>query len=140
MHVEVDNVNVTGAIDVANTGGWQTWKTLISKSFELSAGKHIVRLAYDGANINCNYMEWKDLLNNSYGVSELHAIQVEDFADRILFHNVTGAKVQVFDIAGAQVLCGFVALDDALQLNKTELPAGVYLYQLNDKAGRFVVY
>lgn len=140
MHVEVDNVNVTGAIDVANTGGWQTWQTLTSKSFELTAGNHIVRLAYDGANINCNYMEWKDLLNKSFGVSELRAIQVEDFADRILFHNSAGAKVQVFDIAGAQVGCSFVAVDKALQLNKTDLPAGIYLYQLNDKAGRFVVY
>jgi endoglucanase len=55
FHLEVDNVNVTGNIDVPNTGGWQTWRT-VSKSVNLPAGQHVFRLVFDGSDGNFNWI------------------------------------------------------------------------------------
>ncbi len=49
MHIEVDGVNVTGAMSFPNTGGWQTWATVTSAAANLSAGTHVIRVSFDGA-------------------------------------------------------------------------------------------
>jgi N-acetylneuraminic acid mutarotase len=66
FHFEFDGVNVTGSMSMPNTGGWQTWSTVTSNSFTLSAGQHVMRLAIDG---NLSYeignMGWMDLRSTS---------------------------------------------------------------------------
>ena len=47
FHVEVDGANVTGTMTVPNTGPWDTWATLTSKSFTLTAGTHVMRVQMD---------------------------------------------------------------------------------------------
>jgi N-acetyl-anhydromuramyl-L-alanine amidase AmpD len=47
FHLEVDGVNLTGAINIANTGGWQTWTTVSRSNVNLAAGKHVLRLRMD---------------------------------------------------------------------------------------------
>jgi hypothetical protein len=44
FRVEVDGVDVTGPIDVPNTGGWQTWQTVSRAGVSLTAGQHVVRV------------------------------------------------------------------------------------------------
>jgi hypothetical protein len=63
-HVEVDGVNVTGAIAVPNTSGWQSWQSVTVSGVALTAGQHVVRLAFDtngatGFVGNVNYLRWK---------------------------------------------------------------------------------
>jgi carbohydrate binding protein with CBM6 domain/parallel beta helix pectate lyase-like protein len=48
FHLEVDGVNVTGALTVPNTGGWSAWTTLTKAGVSLTAGQHVVRLVLDG--------------------------------------------------------------------------------------------
>jgi hypothetical protein len=48
FHVEIDGVDKTGVLVVPNTGGWQTWAT-ISKSIDLPAGEHVMRVFMDAA-------------------------------------------------------------------------------------------
>jgi hypothetical protein len=47
FHVEVDGVNVTGAMTVPNTGGWQVWTTITKTGVSLSAGQHVARVVMD---------------------------------------------------------------------------------------------
>src|SRR5262249_17869711 len=47
LHVEVDGVNVTGAMTVPNTGGWQTWQTISKSGITLTAGPHRLRVVVD---------------------------------------------------------------------------------------------
>jgi len=47
FHVEVDGIPVTGSLTVPNTGGWQTWTTITSNAFNLTAGKHVIKLVMD---------------------------------------------------------------------------------------------
>jgi beta-glucanase (GH16 family) len=138
MHVEVDNVNVTGSVTVSNTGGWQTWKTTTVKNISLTQGKHTVRLAFDSTNINSNYMDWKE---SSNGIADLQfQTKVEDFAQRILFHDINSSALFIYDLTGAEVKTSFSLLGNSVQINKDNLPAGVYLYRINNQAGKFVVH
>lgn len=58
MHIEIDGVNITGSIEVPNTGGWQTWTTVTVKDIDLVQGQHVMRVAFDANYMNLNYMEF----------------------------------------------------------------------------------
>src|SRR5579864_4989375 len=46
FHLEMNGANVTGAMTVPDTGGWQSWQT-ITKTVTLAAGTQIARLVMD---------------------------------------------------------------------------------------------
>ena len=50
FHVEIDGVDKTGPINLANTGGWQQWKTLSKSGVAIGAGQHTMRLVFDKSN------------------------------------------------------------------------------------------
>ncbi|MBK9132748.1 MAG: carbohydrate-binding protein [Gammaproteobacteria bacterium] len=52
----VDGSDLTGAIAIPNTGGWQTWQT-VRKSVNLSAGLHVLRMQVDNGSFNLNSIE-----------------------------------------------------------------------------------
>ncbi len=54
MHFEVDGTNVTGTINVTSTGGWQTWSTVTSNSFNLQAGTHTIKLVVESGLFSIN--------------------------------------------------------------------------------------
>lgn len=54
FHVEIDNTNVSGAITVNNTGGWQTWTDINLNDIAFSAGNHILKIEIDNGGINLN--------------------------------------------------------------------------------------
>lgn len=54
LHFEVDGTDVTGTIDVPNTGAWQTWTTVQSQTFSLVAGSHQVKLVVNSSGFNVN--------------------------------------------------------------------------------------
>jgi probable HAF family extracellular repeat protein len=48
FHLELNGANLTGAMTVPNTGGWQAWTT-VSRDVFLPAGPQILRLSFDSA-------------------------------------------------------------------------------------------
>lgn len=50
FHLEVDGVNVTGTINVPNTGGWGTfvWNPSPGMPIDLTAGKHKIKYYFEG--------------------------------------------------------------------------------------------
>jgi hypothetical protein len=47
VHVMVDGADVTGAIALPDTGGWNTWQTVTRSGVTLPAGLHVVKLVAD---------------------------------------------------------------------------------------------
>jgi hypothetical protein len=47
FHIEVDGVDATGSIPVANTGSWTAYQWFGKKGVALAAGKHVVKLVSD---------------------------------------------------------------------------------------------
>jgi endonuclease/exonuclease/phosphatase family metal-dependent hydrolase len=48
FHLELNGTNVSGAITVPNTGGWQSWTT-VSRTVTLNGGQQVARLVFDSA-------------------------------------------------------------------------------------------
>lgn len=47
FHVEIDGVDVTGAMTVPNTTYWNSWNSVIDTGVSLTAGEHVLRVAVD---------------------------------------------------------------------------------------------
>jgi hypothetical protein len=65
FHVEVDGRDVTGAMAVPDTSGWQAWRTMSKTGIPLSAGTRVVRLVLDAGTSqnagvgNYNWLAWR---------------------------------------------------------------------------------
>lgn len=57
LHIEVDGINVTGTIAVPNTGSWQSYTTVTVPGIAISPGNHSLRVVFDAAGLNLNYVE-----------------------------------------------------------------------------------
>lgn len=62
LHVEIDGVNISGAIAVPNTAGWQTWQTVTVNNLNLTAGQKVMRIAFDSDYMNLNFVEFKRMI------------------------------------------------------------------------------
>lgn len=47
FHIEASGADLTGALTVPDTGGWQTWKTIRKSSVALNAGVQVWRIVMD---------------------------------------------------------------------------------------------
>ncbi len=63
FHFEFDGKNVTGKITAKQTNGWQTWTTVTSPQFTLSAGVQIMKFVAESAEFNINYMDIKRIID-----------------------------------------------------------------------------
>lgn len=60
IHIEIDEVNISGDISIPNTGDWQNWTTVSVNDVDLTEGQHVVRIAFDSDYINFNFMEFHE--------------------------------------------------------------------------------
>lgn len=58
VHLEVDGIDVTGAVAVQNTGGFQAWQTATVSDIALTEGQHVIKLHFNQGDININKMEF----------------------------------------------------------------------------------
>ena len=49
FHLEVDGTNVTGSLQIPNTGGYQNWQTVTAPNVNIASGTHIFHLALDAS-------------------------------------------------------------------------------------------
>ncbi len=59
FHLEINNQNISGSIDVPNTGGWQNWQTVIS-NVALTKGQQILRIVMDTGDFNLDRLEFSN--------------------------------------------------------------------------------
>ena len=57
MHVELDGVDVSGPIVIANTGTWQSWVSITKSGVPLTEGRHEFRIVIDDGDFNLNHIE-----------------------------------------------------------------------------------
>jgi hypothetical protein len=76
FHVELDGVNVSGAIS-GTTGGWQTWQDRVVPGVRVRAGRHVLKLVWDVGGVNVNYLDLK--LSPPPGVRLPAKIEAENY-------------------------------------------------------------
>ena len=59
MRVDLDGVDVTGPINLPNTGSWSVWQT-VSTTANLTAGQHVLRIVFVAGNLNFNRINISD--------------------------------------------------------------------------------
>ena len=52
FHIESAGTNLTGALTIPNSGGWQAWTT-VSKLVSLAAGPQVLKVVFDTAGPSC---------------------------------------------------------------------------------------
>lgn len=60
FHLEINNKDITGIIEVPNTKGFQNWE-IISKKIKLNKGKHILKFYADGEYFNIDKMVFEKI-------------------------------------------------------------------------------
>lgn len=55
VRILMNGTDVTGAVAIPNTGGWQNWQT-ISRAVNLNAGQQVLRLQVDAGSVNINWI------------------------------------------------------------------------------------
>jgi glucose/arabinose dehydrogenase len=58
LHLEVDGINVTGTVNIQNTGGFQAWQNAVISNIALTQGVHVITLYFEENDINVNKMEF----------------------------------------------------------------------------------
>lgn len=58
LHIELDGVNISGTLNVPNTGSWQTYQTITVTTPSLSTGRKTLRLVMDTDGFNINYLDF----------------------------------------------------------------------------------
>lgn len=115
FHVEIDNVDVSGSVAVAATGGWESWVTSTVSSVALTAGEHVLKVQFDSSGLNFNRLT---VSQSSTGTPATSTIQAENFADS------SGIVVEAPGI-------GFFDGGDWMRYNQIDFSTGVNTFTMN---------
>lgn len=134
MHIEVDGVDVTGAIGVPNTGGWQTWQTAYVKDIFLSKGAHMVRVVFDADYVNVNYLDFREVITTGLDHLEVLGLSVypNPFSSGMHLKGKVDYTYSITDIEGTVLETGQGIGE---QLIGTQLKAGIYLLSVKTNEG-----
>lgn len=133
MHIEIDGEDVTGAINVPNTGGWQTWETITLNDISLTAGEHIMRVVFDTDYSNLNYVEFKGIVTAENKFLETSVL---------LFPNPYTENVKlslagefVYKITNTRGVVVEIGAGNNFETVGTGLASGVYLITISNDLG-----
>ena len=130
FHIEMDEVDITGPIDVPNTGGWQVWETVRLEDVSLTAGEHIMKIVFDTDYTNLNYVEFVDLVTGTSLFSE-NNIKIFPNPSKMDF-NITLNSIEEYKIID---LNGHVIVTDTMNGTGSfgsNLEQGVYILEVKN--------
>ncbi|MBC7390546.1 MAG: carbohydrate-binding protein [Opitutaceae bacterium] len=137
MHLEIGGVNISGAITVPNSAGWQTWETVTVNNINLTSGQKVIRIVFDSDYINFNWLEFKKMIPTGLKEENLAspAIFPNPFSTDGLHINKTGSFLyKITDLSGSQVVSGSAENQETIGYG---LNPGVYLLFVEDVKGTF---
>lgn len=134
MHLEVDGVDVTGAIKVPDTGGWQTWTSHYVKDIDLSKGMHVLRLVFDNSYMNVNYIEFKEAVTTGIENMELLGVAMypSPFSEGLHLRSQEPCTYAIANLSGSVLEAGTC---DGEQTVGNQLVPGLYVLSLKNSKG-----
>lgn len=137
MHLEMDGTDISGPLEVPNTGGWQKWTTVTFDNIDLTEGQHIFRFVFDADYMNFNYFELRNLSTGAKYKSQVsddanvsialkHNLQIE--TEGHFYYRIT-------DLSGSLIKSGkgmnIVTID-------MKITPGVYILSVQNKNGKII--
>jgi hypothetical protein len=141
--LSADGVDITPAIAVPGTGGWQVWKT-VQFGCALTAGTHDLRVHFLSTNVNLNRLSFSTLSNavdtdertpaefrleqnypNPFNPNSDIRYQISEFGTvKLAVYDVLGREVAL--LVNEQQMPGSYTV----RFDATGLSSGVYYYRL----------
>lgn len=140
FHLEIEGATIGQSVSVPNTGGWQAWSVVSLGQTQLTQGKHVLRMYFDGAGLNVDEVEFE--IDN---VMDLQSS--ENKSGFMIFPNpvksslmvsspqlLAGNTVRIFDTEGQVVKVATLQGE----MDVKDLASGVYSLEVR-LGNRFVV-
>ncbi len=67
FHLELDGVAITDVLSTPNTGEWQKYETVTIENISISPGTHDLRIVFDAAGLNINFIEFTETTDTPDG-------------------------------------------------------------------------
>ncbi|MBC7390543.1 MAG: carbohydrate-binding protein, partial [Opitutaceae bacterium] len=139
MHAEIDGQNITGAITIPNTGGYQTWQTVTVPNLSLTIGKHTLRLAFDADYFNLNYVRFDkstvtSIQDETDGATTDRAYP-NPFENTITLNFKSVYSYKIVDLSGKLLLHGVASGPSEVG---GDLQPGIYLLQVISEEKNYV--
>src|SRR5262249_24865518 len=150
FHVEFGGVDVTGALTIPNTGGWQSWTT-VSATVTLPAGAQIMRIVFDSAGSGyVGNLLWVRLTSASVSTpysgapmslpGTIHAETFDNGGEGVAYHDTTPGNsggavcntdvdIEASTLGGYDV--GWIADGEWLKYSVNVATAGSYTLQFH---------
>ena len=106
MHLEVDGVNVSGAIAVPNTGGWLNWQNVVVRGVALQSGTKVIKVVMDTGGLNLDFFRFATASTtpvpnsgtpfSGAAISLPGQVQAEDFnsgGEGVAYHDTTSSNI-----------------------------------------------
>lgn len=133
LHVEIDDVNITGSIAVPNTGGWQVWQTIGVDNLSLTQGQHVMRIVFDSDYFNLNYVEFaKSAVTALTDREDARGLSVYPNPSESVFkvNHLDYFTYKLFDQTGRMITFGSGTKEVVLGQG---LPQGIYLLRIENE-------
>lgn len=124
MHIEIDGVDVTGDIDVPNTGAWQVYNTVTIEDINLTAGEHVIRVVFDTQYTNFNWMEFRGVVTSTGNAFEKTVLVYPNPVSSTLYIN-SQSHVEVMSTTGALLFEGTTS-----EVDMSHFEPGCYLVKI----------
>lgn len=130
--IYLDNVKLS-QIAVPNTGGYQTWQSVV-KNLSISQGKHMLRIVAVSGGFNVNYFNVNKIVTGIDNVQNATiTIYPNPISKEMIIHSTdfNYNKVEIKDLMGKTVLSKSTAYASDFRL-PINLPNGTYLVTISD--------
>ncbi|WP_051312828.1 glycosyl hydrolase family 95 catalytic domain-containing protein [Sporocytophaga myxococcoides] len=140
MHAEMDGQDITGAVSIPNTGGFQTWQTVTIPNLSLTSGKHTLRLVFDADYFNLNYVRFDNAIVTSLEESDLETdanLVYPNPFDHFFTMDLEGEyNYQLLDVAGREITRGKAIGRTTLS---PDVQQGIYFLVLSGSKGNKIM-
>ena len=129
----LDN-NKIGQITVPNTGGYQTWQSVV-KEFAVNQGKHYLKLVAVSGGFNVNYYNISKVVT---GIENVHDDVIKIYPNPVSKEMIVNStdfrynKVEIIDILGKTVFSKLTAYEPELHI-QINLPNGTYFVKISNE-------
>lgn len=132
FHLEIDDVDVTGALSVPSTGAWDQWTTISLTNIGLSAGAHVLKFVVDQNGFNLDQVEFKPSVITSLSEEELNEITIYPnpaTSDRVTINTPRSTNFRVLNSLGDIITEG--KSHARYQLEISDLQSGIYVVEFD---------
>jgi hypothetical protein len=123
----LDGKAITDTIKVTNGGNWDTYSTATGNTVALTAGSHILKIAFTGGYANIDKIKFSPITTRISGFKSNLAQGIQEFA----IHNVNGTWLSSFQAGSVS--------DLKVQMQSSSLNRGLYLVR-SKNASSFLIH